>query len=122
MESDIEYKNLEIILTEAERYGNGKMGSVKNINIRNVSWENAGKPFTIVGHPTRFVEDITFTNCYVGGKLMKSISDADFQIEFARGIRFQGGEEAPVDRYPYSENGGRVPGQRRVDQPQAARK
>ena len=28
VEAAIEYKNLEIILTEAERYGNGRMGSI----------------------------------------------------------------------------------------------
>ncbi|MBR4166336.1 MAG: hypothetical protein IKR44_00740, partial [Bacteroidales bacterium] len=68
VESDIEYKNLEIILTEGERYGNGRMGSVKGVLLKNVRWANAGKPFTLVGHPTRFVEDITFEDCYVGGK------------------------------------------------------
>ena len=66
VESDIEYKNLEIILTEGERYGNGRMGSVKGVHLKNVRWANAGKPFTLVGHPTRFVEDITFEDCSVG--------------------------------------------------------
>lgn len=113
VESEIEYKNLEIILTEAERYGNGKMGSVKGIHISNVSWENAGKPFTIVGHPTRFVEDVTFSNCYVGGKLLNGLDDADFQIEFAKEIVFNGGEAVKVDRYPSEPFSGRVPGQRR---------
>lgn len=113
IESEIEYKNLEIILTEAERYGNGKMGTLRNVNIKNVSWENANKPFVIVGHPTRFVENVTFTNCYVGGKLLTDTNCADFQIEYVRGLEFVPGGEVKVDRYPVSENLGRVSGQRR---------
>lgn len=100
VEADIEYKNLEIILTEGERYGNGKMGSIQGVHMKNVTWENALKPFTIVGHPTRHVENITFTNCYVGGKLLTKLDDAQFQIEFARGIKFIPGGEAVRSRYP----------------------
>lgn len=100
VEQDIEYKNLEIILTEGERYGDGRMGTIKGVHLKNVSWENAAKPFTIVGHPSEYVEDVTFTNCYVGGKLMTDLDDAQFQIEFARGIVFIPGGEAVRDRYP----------------------
>ncbi|MDI9551025.1 MAG: hypothetical protein GX125_06135 [Bacteroidales bacterium] len=113
VEADIEYKNLEIILTEAERYGNGVMGSLEGVHLKNVSWENAMKPFTIVGHPTRFVKNVTFTNCYVGGKLLTGLEDADFQIEFAEGIEFVPGGAVTVDRYPNQEVRGRVAGQRR---------
>ena len=119
VESDIEYKNLEIILTEAERYGNGKMGSIKGIHLKNVSWENAFKPFTIVGHPTKFVEDVTFTNCYVGGKLMRGIEDADFQMEFTKDIVFIPGGKVKYERYP-EQNGeirSRVSGQRPANAP-----
>ena len=100
VEQDIEYKNLEIILTEGERYGDGRMGSIRGIHLKNVSWENAVKPFTIVGHPSEYVEDVTFTNCYLGGKLMTGLDDADFQIEFARGIEFIPGGPAVRSRYP----------------------
>lgn len=113
VEADMEYKNLEIILTEAERYGNGKMGSISGVYLRNVRWANAARPFTIVGHPTRFVENVVFTDCYVGGKLMTGLGDAWFQTEYARGIEFVPGGKAVTDRYPAVENGGRVPGQRR---------
>lgn len=100
VENDIEYKNMEIILTEGERYGNGKMGTIQGVHMKNVTWENRLKPFTIVGHPTRFVENITFTNCYVGGKLLTGLDDAQFQIEFARDIKFIPGGEADRSRYP----------------------
>jgi len=112
VESDIEYKNLEIILTEGERYGNGRMGSVKGILLKNVSWANAYKPFTLVGHPTRFVEDITFENCYVGGKLLTSLQDADFQVEYVKGLTFKPGGPAVVVRHPSEPVANRVPGQR----------
>ena len=112
VESDIEYKNLEIILTEGERYGNGRMGSVKGIHLKNVHWANAGKPFTLVGHPTRFVEDITFEDCYLGGKKISCLKDADFQAEYVKGLTFIPGGPAVVERYPKEPYSGRVPGQR----------
>ncbi len=112
VESDIEYKNLEIILTEGERYGNGQMGSIKGVHLKNVRWDNPVKPFTLVGHPTKFVEDITFENCYIGGKRLTGLQDADFQIEFVKGLSFSPGGPATIDRYPNEPQGGRVPGQR----------
>ena len=116
VEADIEYKNLEIILTEAERYGNGRMGSLQDILIRNVHWENATKPFTLVGHPTRFVENIIFEDCTVGSRPLTGLEDADFQIEFVRGLVFSPGGPVTVDRYPNEPQGGRVPGQRNPGQ------
>ncbi len=100
VEGDIEYKNMEIILTEGERYGNGEMGTINGVHMKNVTWENPLKPFTIVGHPKQSVENITFTNCYVGGKLMTGLDDAQFQIEFARNIVFVPGGKAVRSRYP----------------------
>ena len=106
------YKNLEIILTEGERYGNGRMGSVKGVLLKNVRWANAGKPFTLVGHPTRFVEDITFEDCYVGGRKITCLKDADFQAEYVKGLNFIPGGPAVVERHPKEPYSGRVPGQR----------
>ena len=112
VESDIEYKNVEIILTEGERYGNGRMGSIKGVLMKNVRWSNPVKPFTVVGHPTKFVEDVTFENCYVGGKLLTGLQDADFQAEYIKGLTFIPGGPAVVERHPAEPTGGRVPGQR----------
>ena len=116
VETAIEYKNLEIILTEAERYGNGRMGSISGVYLKNVSWENAFKPFTIVGHPTRYVENVVFTNCYVGGKLLTGVEDADFQMEFTRDIMFVPGGKVEYVRYPEQDGEikTRVSGQRRI--------
>ena len=116
VEAAIEYKNLEIILTEAERYGNGRMGSISGVYLKNVSWENAFKPFTIVGHPTRYIENVVFTNCYVGGKLLTGVEDADFQMEFTRDIMFVPGGKVEYERYPEQDGEikTRVSGQRRI--------
>ncbi len=113
VESDMEYKNLEIILTEAERYGNGKMGSIDGVYIKNVRWENEDRPLTIVGHPTRFVKNVVFTNCYVGGRLLTGLDDAWFQTEYVDGLRFVPGGSVEVERYPETEVMTRVPGQRK---------
>ena len=101
VESDIEYKNLEIILTEAQRYGNGEMGSIKGVLLKDISWENPNRPFLIIGHPKGgSVEDVTFVNCYVAGKLLTGPQDADFKMEFTRGVRFVPGGEVRYERYP----------------------
>ena len=101
VESDIEYKNLEIILTEARRYGNGEMGSIKGVLLKDISWENPDRPFLIIGHPRGGnVEDVTFDNCRVAGKLLTGPQDADFKMEFTQGIRFVPGGEVHYERYP----------------------
>lgn len=100
VEEDIEYKNLEIILTEGERYGNGQIGSIKGVYLKDIHWENPRKPFVIAGVPSVLVEDITFHNCYVAGKLLTSLDDADFQTEFAKEIRFIPGGDHIRERYP----------------------
>jgi hypothetical protein len=52
--------------------------------------ENTAKPFVIGGFSAEnVVENIAFENCTVGGKVLRSVSDADFRInEFTRNIVF----------------------------------
>lgn len=100
VEADIEYKNLEIILTEGSRYGDGRIGSIRNIHLSHIEWEHPHKPFVIAGVPSQLVENVTFRNCYVAGKLLTKLDDADFQTEFVRGIRFVPGGEDSRERYP----------------------
>ncbi len=91
VEENIEIKNLELIVTEGQRYGrNNTPGHVKGVYLKNIQWENAEKPFVIAGTPfnTNTVEDVTFDHCRVAGKLLTNPSDADFQIEFAKDIKF----------------------------------
>jgi hypothetical protein len=88
VEGEIEYKNLELIITEGRRYGTAGPGNIVGVYLKNIRWENTSKPFVIAGVPQNFVEDVTFDNCYLGGKLLTSMKDADFQTEFAKDIKF----------------------------------
>jgi len=86
--SDIEHKNLEIIITDGTLYGQGGIGSIHGVHMKNIYWENANKPFIIQGYNTQFIENINFRNCYVGGKLLTKPEDADFRMEFVQDINF----------------------------------
>ena len=90
VEEQTEFKNLELIVTPGKYYGDDPPGHIRGVYLKNVSWENSGKPFIINGFsPDNMVEDITFENCSVGGKVLTGASDADFKLnEFTRGIRF----------------------------------
>ena len=92
VEENIEIKNLELIVTEAQRYGQSKPnpGHIQGVYLKNITWENADKPFVIAGLPfnNHIVEDVTFDNCHIAGKLITNLSDADFQVEFAKDIKF----------------------------------
>ena len=86
--SDIEFNNLELIITDGTLYGNGGIGSIDGVYMKDIYWENASKPFIIKGHESQFIENISFQNCYAGGKLITKPDDVEFMIEFASGITF----------------------------------
>jgi len=88
VEDEIEYKNLELIITEGRRYGTDGPGHISGIYLKDIHWANKDKPFVIAGIPTNFVEDVTFDHCYLGGKLLTSMRDADFQTEFYKDVKF----------------------------------
>jgi hypothetical protein len=88
VEAEIEYKNLELIITEGRRYGTGNPGHIKGVYLKNIHWENANKPFVIAGVPNHILEDVSFDNCFLAGKLITGFKDADFQMEFAKDIKF----------------------------------
>jgi len=71
-------------------YGDDLPGHIKGVYMKNVQWENKGKPFIISGFSAgNLVEDITFDHCSVGGKILTGTGDADFKInEFTRNIQF----------------------------------
>jgi len=88
VEDEIEYKNLELIVTEGRRYGTDGPGHISGVYLKNIQWANKNKPFVIAGVPNHFVEDITFDNCYLAGKPITGFKHADFQTEFAKDIKF----------------------------------
>ncbi len=90
VEEQIEFKNLELIVTPGKYYGDDPPGHIKGVYLKNISWENTSKPFIISGFSVdNLVEDITFDHCKVGGKTLTNTADADFQVnEFTRNIKF----------------------------------
>ena len=86
--ADIDPKNLEIIITDGSLYGEGGTGNINGVYLKDIYWENDSKPFVIKGQQSQLIENITFENCYVGGKLLTKPEDADFQIEFVKDINF----------------------------------
>jgi len=90
IEEMIEFKNLEMIVTDGTLYGNDPPGHIKNIYMKNIEWETDDKPFIFSGFsPDNRVEDIIFDNCKTAGKLLTDTTDGDFRInQFARNIIF----------------------------------
>ncbi len=91
VEENVEFKNLEFILTDGTLYGTDPPGHINGVYLKNIRWENPVKPFIISGFSSaHLIKDITFENCSAGGKTLKGPSDADFRInEFTRNIIFK---------------------------------
>ena len=91
IENDVEFKNLELIVTNGTIYGADPPGHIKGIHLKNIKWANESKPFIISGFSSdNLVEDITFEHCFAGGKPLLSTSDADFRINsFVRNVIFK---------------------------------
>ena len=91
VEEQVEFKNLEFILTDGTLYGTDPPGHIKGVYLKNIHWENPGKPFIINGFSdTNLIEDITFEHCTAGGKILTGVSDGDFRINsFTRNIIFR---------------------------------
>ena len=90
VEEQIEFKNLEFIVTNGTIYGDDPPGHIKGVYLKNVQWENQCKPFILSGFSSdNLVEDITFDNCKVGKKILTSSHDACFMVNFSvRNIKF----------------------------------
>ena len=90
VEEQVEYKNLELIVTDGTLYGKGPAGHIQGVYLKDIAWENAGKPLVLAGYgPENLVEDVTFENCRVAGKPLTGLEDADFQVnEFVRNVTF----------------------------------
>lgn len=90
IEEQIEFKNLELIVTPGKYYGEDPPGHIKGIYMKNISWENTEKPFIISGFSAdNMVENVIFDHCTVGGKILTDTTDANFIInKFTRDIKF----------------------------------
>jgi hypothetical protein len=90
VEDQVEFKNLEFIVTNGTIYGADPPGHIKGIYLKNIKWENARKPFILSGFsPDNMVEDITFDHCSAGGKIIADTTDAGFKVNsFVRNLKF----------------------------------
>lgn len=90
VEKNIEFKNLEFIVTDGKMYGDDPPGHIKGVYLKNIQWENTGKPFIVNGFSAdNLIEDVTFDHCRVGGKVLTSVGDANFKINsFTKNIKF----------------------------------
>ena len=90
IEENVEFKNLELIVTDGTLYGNDLPGHIKNVYMKNITWETGDKPFIFSGFSSdNRVEDIVFDNCKIGGKVLTDTTDADFRInQFVGNITF----------------------------------
>jgi len=91
VEENVEFKNLEFIVTDGTLYGADPPGHIKGVYLKNIQWETPGKPFIISGFSNdNLVEDITFDQCKVGGKVLKQEKDAEFRVNaFTKNIKFK---------------------------------
>ena len=91
VEENVEFKNLELIVTDGTLYGTDPPGHIKGVVFRNIEWENATRPFILNGYsPDNMVEDIVFENCRAGGKPLTRQEDADVRTNrFVSGVVFR---------------------------------
>jgi hypothetical protein len=91
IEENVEFKNLEFIVTDGTLYGTDPPGHIKGVHLKDIKWENNVKPLILNGYsPDNMVEDITFENCTAGGKLITGLNDADIRTNrFTRNIIFK---------------------------------
>jgi polygalacturonase len=90
VEENIEFKNLELVVTDGKLYGKDSPGHIRGIYLKNVHWENTIKPFIMSGYSAdHLVEDIVFDHCSSGGKILANPGDALFEVnEFVRNLKF----------------------------------
>jgi len=63
-----EIKLFELNITDGKKYGTGPSGHIKDIKLKNISWNHEG-PIVLKGYDeTHRVQKVTFENCTVAGK------------------------------------------------------
>jgi hypothetical protein len=83
-----EIKLFELNITDGTLYGDDPPGHIKDVTIRNVEWFHEG-PIVIHGFgPENRVQNVTFENCKIAGKLLKRLKPKLFSInKFTDNIR-----------------------------------
>ncbi len=90
VEDRVTHFNLDITVTDGQRYSNMVPGSIDGVKLKNVHWERADRPLVIHGYSANNkVKNITFENCSVAGVPLTSLGDADISVNsFAENIQF----------------------------------
>ena len=90
VEEHVEFKNLEMIVSDGKLYGDDPPGHISDIYFKKIKWENGSKPFILAGFSdNNAIDNITFDGCTLGGEEIKGPADATFKINpFVKGIKF----------------------------------
>jgi hypothetical protein len=90
IEEHVEFKNLEMIISDGKLYGIDPPGHISGVYFKNIQWENGSKPFILAGFSnSNVIENITFDHCTVGGKKINGTGDAIFKITpYVKDIKF----------------------------------
>jgi polygalacturonase len=91
VEEHVEFKNLELIVSDGKLYGIDPPGHISRVHFKNIQWENGKKPFILTGFSnSNVIEKVTFEHCTVGGKKINGTGDAIFSINsFVKDIKFK---------------------------------
>jgi len=75
-----EIKLFELNITDGTKYGNGPPGHIKNIKLKNITWNHEG-PIVLKGFDENHrVQNVTFKNCTVAGKPLSDLKNKEMQI------------------------------------------
>lgn len=87
----VERKNLEIIITDGQKYVKASPGHVQGVRLKDIRWERADLPLVLKGFgPGNLVENLVFEGCTVGGKPVRGPKDARMEINgYVRGVEFR---------------------------------
>jgi hypothetical protein len=90
VENQVEFKNLELIVTDGTLYGTDPPGHIRGVYLKNIQWENKAKPFIISGYsPDNMVEDIIFDKCSAGGQIITGPENTDIRTNrFVKNLKF----------------------------------
>jgi hypothetical protein len=83
-------KLFELHITDGSKYGIDPPGHIRGVSLRDISWA-VEKPIVLKGFDSQhMVEDVTFENCTVAGRLLQSVQDPPFEIdEYIQNIVFK---------------------------------
>jgi hypothetical protein len=96
VEADV-LKLFELQVTDGTKYQNDPPGHIRGVYLKDIRWV-ADRPIILKGFDGQhLVEGVTFDNCSVAGKPLRSRADASFQVnEHVRGVEFKPLETSKV--------------------------